>query len=54
MGYCEVLEGESWEIRRSMITLVVDGVAPNTHGELRSLSDKHLRRVFCVFLYSCV
>lgn len=54
MGYCQVMEGESREIRRSIITPVVDGVAPNTHGEVRSLSDKCLRRVFCVFLYSSV
>lgn len=38
VGYCEVMEGESREIRRSIITPVVDGVAPNTSGELRSLS----------------
>lgn len=46
MSYCEVLGGSS-EIRRDIITPVVDGMTYNRHGELRLLADKCSRCVLC-------
>lgn len=47
MSYCEVVRGSS-EIRRNMITPVVDGMAYNRHDELKLLADKCLRCVLCI------
>lgn len=47
MSYYEVVGGSS-EIRRNIITPVVDGMAYNRHGELRLLADKCLRCVLCI------